>query len=59
MQLIIYDILGREVRRLVDGPLAAGQHAVQFVASDMASGTYLYRIQAGAYNSVRQLVLLK
>ncbi len=57
--LKIYDVLGREVRTLVEGNESAGYHSVVFDASDLPSGVYLYRITAGSYNSVKKLMLVK
>ncbi len=57
--LKIYDILGREVKTLVNDYEQAGRHKVSFEASNLASGVYLYRLDAGKYSSVKKLVLLK
>jgi hypothetical protein len=59
VRLVAYDVLGREVGRLVDGAMAAGQHRVRFEASHLPSGTYLYRIEAGAFSQTRRMVLVK
>jgi predicted deacetylase len=63
--LKVFDLLGREVATLVDGPVPAGTHEVVFDARDMASGTYLCRLDAGdataspaAVRSVVRTVLL-
>ena len=55
----VYDMLGREVRTLVNGSLPAGTHTVTFDAGDLASGMYLYRINAGTFSAVRQMLLVK
>ena len=59
VSLGVYDLLGREVSRLVDEEQSAGVHRVDFDGSDLASGVYLYRLQAGDFSEVRSLVLLK
>lgn len=59
VRLVVYDFLGREVTTLVDENKPAGVHTVQFVARDLASGVYLYRMQAGSFSSVRRFVLMK
>lgn len=45
--LKIYDVLGREVATLVDEYKPAGRYEVEFNASNLSSGTYFYRLQAG------------
>ena len=59
VSLRVYDVRGRVVARLVERPMAAGYHRVQFNASRLASGLYLYRIQAGRFTQVRRMILLK
>jgi hypothetical protein len=55
----IFDILGREVDRLVDGELPAGEHRLRFQADDLPSGVYLCRLQAEGGFQTRRLVLLR
>lgn len=57
--LKLYDILGRKVATLVDERLQTGEHKVVFDASVLASGIYVYRIQAGKFVRSRKLMLLK
>ena len=59
VRLVVYDVMGREVARLADGPLAAGYHRVRFDASGLASGVYLYRIEVGAFTATRRMTLVK
>ena len=59
VNLAVYDILGRKIAELVHGNLTAGYHTVNFNASNLASGVYFYRIQAGDFVSVKKLMLLK
>ncbi len=56
--LRVYDLLGREVRSVVNGTLTAGPHEVTLDASGLARGAYFYRLQAGGrLDSQRILVL--
>ena len=55
----IYDILGREVEKLIDEEKLPGQYEVQFDAKGLASGVYFYSMQAGSYYAVKKLVVLK
>jgi uncharacterized delta-60 repeat protein len=55
----IYDILGREVKTLVNEFQKAGYYEISFDGSNLSSGVYFYKIQAGDYKDVKKLVLLK
>ncbi len=59
VRLVVYDLLGHEVRTLVDGVRAAGRHEVAFDAGTLPSGLYLYRLTAGATTQTRTMTLLK
>jgi hypothetical protein len=64
VQLVIADVRGARVRVLVDEGRPAGSHRVRWDGRDdggenVASGVYFMRMQAGAFSSVRKLVLLK
>lgn len=53
------DITGREVARLVDEPMSAGSHTVNFDASGLPSGVYFYQVTASAFTATRHMVLMK
>ena len=57
--LKIYDILGREVKTLVNEEKSAGNYSVTLNASSLASGVYFYRLSAGNYTSIKKMVVLK
>lgn len=57
--LKVYDILGREVFTLVNAYQAAGFYEVKFNASRLATGVYIYRIQAGDFVQTKKMMLLK
>ncbi|MFQ5652442.1 MAG: FlgD immunoglobulin-like domain containing protein [bacterium] len=62
--LSIYDIGGRQIRNLVRGRMSAGQHKVAWDGRDdagrtVASGMFLYELEAGAFRQVRKLLLLR
>lgn len=57
--LNIYDVLGREVRTLVNQREHAGNYSVTFDAHHLPSGVYFYRLQAGTYTQTKKLLLLK
>ena len=59
MNLTVYDVLGRELSRLVNERMDAGYHDVKFDGSALASGVYFYRLQAGSYVQTKKLMLLR
>jgi uncharacterized protein (TIGR02145 family) len=59
VRLTIYNIIGQEVNTLVDDKLSAGPHQIEWNASGMASGIYMYKLSAGNYQSVKKMILTK
>ena len=59
VRLAVYDLTGRRVALLADGVQEAGAHEARFDASRLPSGTYLYRIEAGAFRQTRPMTLVK
>ena len=57
--LKVFDVIGREVKTLVDGYKNAGSYSVDFNASGIASGLYFYRLQAGDYVLIKKMIVLK
>ncbi len=57
--LKIYDILGKEVASLVSEQMNPGRYSVNFDASRLASGVYIYRLQVNDYVSSKKMLLLK
>ena len=57
--LRVFDILGREVKTLVNTIQSPGQYTVTFYANDLASGIYFYQINAGNFIATKKLMLLK
>jgi hypothetical protein len=57
--LNVYSTLGQRVATLVQGEKEAGYHETVFDASGLASGVYLYRLQAGSFVETRKLLLVK
>lgn len=55
----VFDILGREVAMLVDGPLAPGTYRLQFDATHMASGVYLCTLRTGGSTAMMKMLLLR
>jgi len=59
VKLVVYDLLGREVKVLVNEQKEAGVYTVQFDARGLASGTYISRLTAGDFVQTRKLVLVR
>ncbi len=59
MKLTVYDLLGRQVKILVDEYRQAGVHTVTLDASHLTSGIYFYRLQAGEITGTKRMLLLK
>ncbi len=57
--LIIYDILGKEIKTLVNEVKSPGAYIVDFNGSNLASGVYFYKIQSGDFMQVKRMVLIK
>ena len=57
--LKIYDILGKEVTTLINEEKDQGVYTINFDANNLASGLYLYRIQAGSFIDTKKMILLK
>ena len=59
VSLKVYDMLGKEISTLVEDFKNAGTYTVEFDGSDVSSGTYFYRMQAGDYIKVKRMMLVK
>lgn len=59
VNLSVYDVLGRRVATLVNGPMAAGRHNVTFEATGLPSGMYLYRLSTPNGSISQKMILMK
>ena len=59
VSLVVYNLLGQEVKTLIEGELPAGQHSVTFDASPYSSGIYFYRLQTNDFAEIKKMVLVK
>jgi hypothetical protein len=59
VSLKIFNLLGEEVKTLVDEYREAGKHSVQFNANNLASGIYFYKLQAGNFVETKKMILLR
>src|SRR5690606_2335707 len=59
VRIDIYNIIGEHIRTLVNSEMEAGYHNVVFDASDLSSGTYIYRISTPNFTQTKKMLLLK
>jgi phosphatidylserine/phosphatidylglycerophosphate/cardiolipin synthase-like enzyme len=59
VKLKVYDVLGREVARLIDEVKSPGMYKITWDASPLTSGVYFYKLDAGAFTAVKKAMLLK
>lgn len=59
VKLTVFDVLGNEVTTIINEEMPAGIHLVNFDASDISSGTYFYRLQAGDFIEIKKMIFLK
>jgi hypothetical protein len=55
----VYDILGREVKTLINQVLLPGNHQVNFNGDNLSSGIYIYRLTSGNFSAIKKMQLLK
>jgi hypothetical protein len=59
VELSIYNLLGQKIKTLVSERQEAGSHQVEWDASGFSSGVYYYKINAGEYQAVRKMILVR
>ncbi len=59
VKISVYDVLGKEVKTLVNSFRQAGAYEVKLDAGDLASGVYFYRMTAGSFGDLKKLIVLK
>ncbi len=59
VSLKVYDVLGSEIKTLVNEFMNAGYYEVEFNASDLPSGVYLYKLQTDNFNAVKKMILAR
>jgi hypothetical protein len=59
VQIIIYNILGKEITTLVNEEKPAGNYEIKFDASSLTSGVYIYKLLAGDFIQTKKMILLK
>jgi hypothetical protein len=59
VKLAVYNVIGQPVRVIENGFKNAGSYQISFNASDLASGTYFFKLEAGQFSQIRKMMLLK
>jgi hypothetical protein len=59
VRLVVYNLIGQEVRTLIDQNQSAGYHEVLFDAGNLSSGIYIYKIQSSNFVSTKKMILMK
>jgi hypothetical protein len=59
VELTVFDLLGREVAKLASGQHLAGSYTITWNAANLPSGTYLCRMNAGAFSQTQKVMLVK
>jgi hypothetical protein len=59
VSLTIYDITGKEVKRIIEGFKMKGKYSVDFDAGQLSGGVYFYELSAGSFTQTKKMVLVK
>jgi hypothetical protein len=59
VKIELYNNLGQNVKDLLNKHMKAGQHEVEFNAQNLSSGVYFYKIEAGEFQDVKKMILLR
>ncbi len=59
INLVVYDVNGKEVTSLINQDYLAGVWEVDFNASNLSSGVYFYKLTAGSFNALNKMILIK
>ncbi|MCF8243502.1 MAG: T9SS type A sorting domain-containing protein [Melioribacteraceae bacterium] len=59
VKLKVFDVLGREIKTLINKPMQPGKYKVEFDASELSSGVYFYTLRSGEIRKTMKFILLK
>ncbi len=59
VKITVYNLIGQKVTEIVNSKFSAGNHSVDFNATELSSGIYLYKIEAGNFTSVKKMQVMK
>ena len=58
VKIEVYNIIGQKIKTLLNKPMPAGYHEIEFNGRNLSSGVYLYKIEAGKWSDVKKMILL-
>ena len=58
VSLTLFNLLGEEVTRLVDEEMTVGNYTAEFIATNLPSGIYFYKLQAGTFTETKKMILM-
>jgi hypothetical protein len=59
VKIEVYNIAGQKIQTLLNKKMSAGSHKVDFNAENLSSGVYFYKIEAGEFQDVKKMILLR
>jgi hypothetical protein len=59
VKIEIYNTIGQVIKILLDKPMPAGYHQIEFNSQNLPSGIYFYRIEAGKFQNVMKMIVIK
>ena len=59
VKIVLFNVMGQAVATVVDAPYRAGRYSVSYEATDLPSGMYLMKLEAGSYTAMKKMLLLK
>ena len=59
IRLVVFDLLGRQVQVLAEGGYTTGTYSVMLDGTNLASGVYLYQLEAGMQRLTGRMILMK
>lgn len=59
VKIEVYNIIGQKIETLLNQPMPAGYHEIEFNGQNLSSGVYLYKIEAGEWHDVKKMILIR
>jgi hypothetical protein len=59
VKLVVYNAIGQTIKTLESGYKPAGNYSINFNASDLPSGIYFYKLEAGQFSQIKKMIIIK